>query len=128
MALVLNCFRINNRPEVEVELIDPVKEISEKIKAIIDTGFSGWVLVPGSIYSRLASLELAEDNWRTYSTLSGNIKMRTAKCIIKIGDVRIMGYIESPTFGREMTLLEREVLKKLKVEIKKGEEICIEDP
>lgn len=128
MALVLNCFRIDNRPEVEVELIDPIKGNSEKIKAIIDTGFSGWILVPNYVYSRLASLELAESHWRTYSTLSGNIKMRTAKCIIRIGDVSIMGYVESPLFGRELTLLGREVLKKLRVEIRKGEEFCIEDP
>lgn len=128
MALVINCFRISEKPEIEVELIDVVKGNSVKIKAVIDTGFSGWVIVDNETYSKISSLELDEDHWKVYSTLIGNIRARVARCIIKIGDIKINGFVESPIFGRNISLIGREVLKRLKITINKGEEICIQDP
>ncbi|WP_222703220.1 ribbon-helix-helix protein, CopG family [Acidianus manzaensis] len=48
------------------------------------------------------------------------------KCMI--GNITIDGYIEHPIFGRDINLIGREVLKRININIKKGKEICIEDP
>jgi len=37
-------------------------------------------------------------------------------------------FVESPILGRDLTLIGRELLRKINVEIKKWEEICLDDP
>lgn len=121
------CFRAeDDRLEIEVELIHPETRVSEKVKALLDTGFSGWILVPYDIYRKVSLVEAEEI--KAYGTLDGHIRVRVAKCIIKIRNIEIEGYVESPIFGREFTLIGRKLLSKLSVEIKKGKEICISDP
>jgi predicted aspartyl protease len=72
------------------------------------------------------SLELKEP--RNYLTLNGIIKTRVARARIRIGKIEVNSYIESPVLGRDIALLGREILKELRIEFKKGKEICIEDP
>lgn len=126
--MILNCFKIEKKPEIELDLIDPETQNSVKVKAMIDTGFSGWVLVPYDVYKKVSSFRLNEEKWNIYATLNGQVKVRVSKCIIKIGELSVEGYVESPIFGRELTLVGRELLNRLNVEIKKGKEICVNDP
>ncbi|MCG3109929.1 hypothetical protein L3N51_02226 [Metallosphaera sp. J1] len=37
----IDCFRVTDRPEIEVEVLDPSSMESVKVNAIVDTGFSG---------------------------------------------------------------------------------------
>jgi len=124
--MVVDCFRIEERPILQVEVIDPVKNNSVNVSPLIDTGFSGYLLLPNSLYNKVNSLELKEP--RNYLTLNGIIKTRVARAKIRIGKIEINSYIESPVLGRDIALLGREILKELRIEFKKGKEICIEDP
>jgi len=123
--MVVDCFRIEERPILQVEVIDPVKNNSVNVSPLIDTGFSGYLLLPNSLYNKVNSLELKEP--RNYLTLNGIIKTRVARAKIRIGKIEINSYIESPVLGRDIALLGREILKELRIEFKKGKEICIED-
>ena len=122
--MVVDCFRIEERPILQVEVIDPVKNNSVNVSPLIDTGFSGYLLLPNSLYNKVNSLELKEP--RNYLTLNGIIKTRV-RAKIRIGKIEINSYIESPVLGRDIALLGREILKELRIEFKKGKEICIED-
>ena len=124
--MVVDCFRIEERPILQVEVIDPVKNNSVNVSPLIDTGFSGYLLLPNSLYNKVNSLELKEP--RNYLTLNGIIKTRVARAKIRIGKIEINSYIESPVLGRDIALLGREMLKELRIEFRKGKEICIEDP
>jgi clan AA aspartic protease len=124
--MVVDCFRIEERPILQVEVIDPVKNNSVNVSPLIDTGFSGYLLLPNSLYNKVNSLELKEP--RNYLTLNGIIKTRVARAKIRIGKIEVNSYIESPVLGRDIALLGREILKELRIEFKKGREICIEDP
>ncbi len=124
--MVVDCFRIEERPILQVEVIDPVKNNSVNVSPLIDTGFSGYLLLPNSLYNKVNSLELKEP--RNYLTLNGIIKTRVARARIRIGKIEVNSYIESPVLGRDIALLGREILKELRIEFKKGKEICIEDP
>ncbi len=124
--MVVDCFRIEERPMLQVEVIDPVKNNSVNVSPLIDTGFSGYLLLPNSLYNKVNSLELKEP--RNYLTLNGIIKTRVARAKIRIGKIEVNSYIESPVLGRDIALLGREILKELRIEFKKGKEICIEDP
>ena len=124
--MVVDCFRIEERPILQVEVIDPVKNNSVNVSPLIDTGFSGYLLLPNSLYNKVNSLELKEP--RNYLTLNGIIKTRVARAKIRIGKIEVNSYIESPVLGRDIALLGREILKELRMEFKKGKEICIEDP
>ncbi|MDT7876433.1 MAG: clan AA aspartic protease [Sulfolobus sp.] len=124
--MVVDCFRIEERPILQVEVIDPVKNNSVNVSPLIDTGFSGYLLLPNSLYNKVNSLELKEP--RNYLTLNGIIKTRVARAKIRIGKIEVNSYIESPVLGRDIALLGREILKELRIEFKKGKEICIEDP
>ncbi|MFP3260630.1 MAG: clan AA aspartic protease [Sulfolobus sp.] len=123
--MVVDCFRIEERPILQVEVIDPVKNNSVNVSPLIDTGFSGYLLLPNSLYNKVNSLELKEP--RNYLTLNGIIKTRVARAKIRIGKIEVNSYIESPVLGRDIALLGREILKELRIEFKKGKEICIED-
>ncbi|MFP3200709.1 MAG: clan AA aspartic protease [Sulfolobus sp.] len=124
--MVVDCFRIEERPILQVEVIDPVKNNSVNVSPLIDTGFSGYLLLPNPLYNKVNSLELKEP--RNYLTLNGIIKTRVARAKIRIGKIEVNSYIESPVLGRDIALLGREILKELRIEFKKGKEICIEDP
>ncbi|ACP36872.1 conserved hypothetical protein [Sulfolobus islandicus L.S.2.15] len=124
--MVFDCFRINDKPTLPVTVIDPYNGDFMEVKALIDTGFSGYLLIPPSVYNKVNSLEL--ENPRVYATLNGIVKTRVAKAIIKIGKIKLDTLIESPILGREISLLGRELQKKLHIEFKKGKEVCIEDP
>ncbi|WP_221288668.1 clan AA aspartic protease [Stygiolobus caldivivus] len=122
----ISCFRVSDRPLIPVTVIDPNTGVTVDVEALIDTGFSGFLLVPQPIYDKISSLEI--DTSRFYLTLNGLIKTKVAKVDVKIGSLILKGFAETPIFGRGLTLIGREMLKKLNVEFKKGEEICVRDP
>lgn len=99
-------------------MTDPYNGNSVEIEALVDTGFSGYLLIPPSVYN----IEL--ENQRVYATLNGIVKTRVAKAIIKI---ELDTFVESPIMGREISLLGRELQKMLHMEFKKGKEVCLED-
>jgi clan AA aspartic protease len=80
--MVLDCFRIDDKPILPIKVIDPYNKNSVEIEALIDTGFSGYLLIPPSVYNKINSIEL--ENQRAYATLNGIVKTRVAKAIIKI--------------------------------------------
>lgn len=77
--MVVDCFRIGDRPEVPITVMDIIKDISIQINALIDTGFSGYLLLVNSLYSKINSVELDESYWRTYATLNGIVKTKVAR-------------------------------------------------
>jgi len=85
--MVVDCFRIEERPILQVEVIDPVKNNSVNVSPLIDTGFSGYLLLPNSLYNKVNSLELKEP--RNYLTLNGIIKTRVARAKIRIGKIEV---------------------------------------
>lgn len=84
--MVLDCFRIDDKPILPVKVTDPYNRNSVEIEALIDTGFSVYLLIPPSVYNKINSIEL--ENQRAYATLNGIVKTRVAKAIIKIGKNR----------------------------------------
>jgi Predicted aspartyl protease len=84
--MVLDCFRIDDKPILPVKVTGPYNRNSVEIEALIDTGFSGYLLIPPSVYNKINSIEL--ENQRAYATLNGIVKTRVAKAIIKIGKNR----------------------------------------
>ncbi|AWR98560.1 clan AA aspartic protease [Metallosphaera hakonensis] len=126
--MVVDCFRIGDRPEVPITVMDIVKDISIQVNALIDTGFSGYLLLANSLYSKINSVELDESHWRTYATLNGIVRTKVARARIKIGKMELESFVESPILGRDIALMGRELLRKFSIEIKKGEKICIDDP
>jgi len=125
--MVLDCFRIDDKPILPIKVTDPYNRNSVEIEALIDTGFSGYLLIPPSIYNKINSIEL--ENQRAYATLNGIVKTRVAKAIIKIGKIELLdAFVESPIMGREISLIGRELQKMLRIEFRKGKEVCLEDP
>ena len=54
----LECFDINEKPILHVKLTDAKNENSAELDALVDTGFSGWLLLNYETYSKLITLEL----------------------------------------------------------------------
>ncbi|WP_390530149.1 hypothetical protein [Sulfurisphaera ohwakuensis] len=75
--MVVDCFRISDQPLIPITVIDPNTGVTVDVKAIIDTGFSGFLLVPQSIYNKISSLEI--DTSRFYLTLNGLIKTKVQR-------------------------------------------------
>jgi len=120
----MECFEINDRPLVNVKLSDIKGENSINIQVLIDSGFSGWILVSYDIYKTLNSLELPIT--RKYKSVIGNIEVYVAKVIINLGNFRFRGYIESSPYI-DINLLGREILKKFDLYMYKMKKICIDN-
>ncbi|WP_054846209.1 hypothetical protein [Sulfuracidifex tepidarius] len=80
--MVLDCFRIGDRPEVPITVTDIVKHMSIEVNASIDTSFSGYLLLANPLYPKINSVELDESYWRTYATLNGIVRTKVAKARI----------------------------------------------
>jgi len=66
--MVVDCFRVKERPELPVTITDIVKDKSIQLNALIDTGFSGFLLLPNSVYFKVSRVELDESFWRTFNS------------------------------------------------------------
>ncbi|QPG49171.1 clan AA aspartic protease [Saccharolobus solfataricus] len=118
----LECFDINEKPLLHVKVSDFKNENSVEIDALIDTGFSGWLLLNYEIYTKLNSLEIPIT--RKYRSILGNIEVFMSKASISINRLNIDAFIESSPYV-EMNLLGREILKKLNICFYRMNKICI---
>ena len=79
----------------------------------IDTGYSGSILVPSSVYDIFKVAELPPKYWRKYTTLMGELIMKVSRGYIVIGDIKMETTIESPLYGYGKFLIGRQILNKL---------------
>jgi len=124
------CFKVKDRPQIEVLIVNEINGREARVKALVDTGYRGSLLVSYDVYYFLSPIRI-EANLKYY-TLNGQIEVeRGAGTLIKIGNLSIQASIEAPKypwFEIPFNLIGRELLNKLKVSIIKGEEVCFEDP
>lgn len=118
----LECFDINEKPILHVKVSDPKNENSAEIDVLVDTGFSGWLLLNYEIYTKLNYMEIPIT--RKYRSILGNIEVYMAKASISINRLNIDAFIESSPYV-EMNLLGREILKKLNICFYRMNKICI---
>ena len=67
---MIGCFKIENRPEVKVLIINEINGREAKIKTLVDTGYRGLLLVSYEVYSYLSPITI-EANLKYY-TLNGS--------------------------------------------------------
>jgi len=124
------CFKIEGRPEVEVVIINERNGKEVEVKALIDIGYRGSLLVSYGVYYFLSPIRI-EANLKYY-TLNGQIEVeKGAGTLVKIGNLSIHTPIEALRYSWleiPFNLIGRELLNKLKASIIKGEEVCFEDP
>ena len=116
----LECFNINEKPILHVKVTDLKNSV--EIDALVDTGFSGWLLLNHEIYKKLNSLELPIT--RKYRGIIGNVEVYVARANIIIGNLNVDAFIESSPYV-EMNLIGRELLKRLNICFYRVNKICI---
>ncbi|MEX2704801.1 MAG: hypothetical protein Q6352_006025 [Candidatus Freyrarchaeum guaymaensis] len=83
----VECWNYTNTPQIEIVLISvDGKRLPEKggLKVSVDTGFSGYLLLPRRYYRLFQLDELPEQEFRVFKTLIGDIIMRGARAILRI--------------------------------------------
>jgi len=124
------CFKVEDRPQIEMLIVNEINGREARVKALVDTGYRGSLLVSYDVYSYLSPARVQID--LKYYTLSGQIEVeRGVGTLVKIGNLSIHTPIEAPRYSWleiPFNLIGRELLNKLKVSIIKGEEMCFEDP
>ncbi|BCU67938.1 hypothetical protein HS7_13750 [Sulfolobales archaeon HS-7] len=118
----LECFDVNEKPTLHVTVSDPVNGKSAEVDVLVDTGFSGWLLLDYEVYTKLNSLEIPVT--RKYRSILGNIEVYMSKANITVNSISVDGFIESYPYV-EMNLLGREILKKLNICFYKMGKVCI---
>ncbi len=123
----LTTSRKNPAPTLEITLYNMLGEkIVENMKIPIDTGYEGPIMLTSELYETFMKAELPRTLWRTYKTLSGTIVMRTARAVVKIADMELETFVETPFFGSGKLLMGREIINKLTIIIDgKKQETCI---
>lgn len=122
----LACFKYRNGlPALRLKLMNYMGETKET-ELVVDTGFSGGVLLPWEEYEFFLCGELPRSLWRSYLTLVGRVPMRTARAIAIVEEVnaRFEVYVETPLYGRGKKLLGREVINKLTLLLEGPESTC----
>lgn len=104
-----------NRPVLEVSAETLVSHTRVLFKAPIDTGFSGYILLPQEEYSQLSESELFSDYFLTYNTVLGPVQMRRSPVIVEICGNRISSFVETPVAGAGRRLAGRRILAGLRV-------------
>lgn len=128
----LNCIEYlkgkkHPAPALKLTIYNVIGErIIENLKAPIDTGYEGSVMLTAELYQAFQIAELPRSLWRNYRTLTGTITMRMARAIIEINDMKFECLVESPLFGKGKLLIGRELLNRLTI-ILDGErkQLCI---
>ena len=112
-------------PGLEVEVREPVSGGKRKFIAPVDTGFAGHLLVPIQTYADLATMELPQEDFGSYSTMAGPITLRRAEVELEIEKGRIFNsFIETPLQGEGKLLAGRRILAQLKLALLGEEMMC----
>jgi predicted aspartyl protease len=100
-------------PGIRVEVREPLYGRSKAYTVPLDTGFAGYLMVPGSEYGELATMELAREGFGTYATLAGPITMRRARVLLRLFEEEFESIVETPLHGGGKLLLGRRLLNLL---------------
>jgi predicted aspartyl protease len=106
---------VPNRPTVEVAVEAPISRSHVRFEAPIDTGFSGYLLLPLDQYSSLSESELPSDHFLTYNTVIGRVQLRRSPVILEIHGKRLSSFVETPVAGTGKLLVGRRVLAELRI-------------
>ena len=126
-----NCFSYAHtltpsRPTVELTAETPTKHTRISFQAPIDTGFSGYVLLPFDEYSKLSETELLSDYFLTYNTVLGPVVLRRSPVILEIFGKRLPSFIETPVAGAGTRLVGRRIMAGLRVAMMGPEsQVCV---
>jgi len=104
-----------NRPTLKATAETFITRTRISFEAPIDTGFSGYILLPQDQYAKLSESELLSDYFLTYSTVMGPVQMRRSPVILEINGNRVSSFVETPVAGVGRTLIGRRILEGLRV-------------
>ena len=103
------------RPVVDVVVEDPLTGEWVRVKARVDTGFSGHLLLPWEEFEKVSSLEIPAEERNVYSSVCGPVRMRGAKAYVEALGVRKLCLVETPLVGWAVPLLGRKLLAEARV-------------
>jgi predicted aspartyl protease len=112
------------RPAVDVTIFGPITGKERSFEAAIDTGFSGFILVPHETYEDLSELEVPASEFLTYSTVTGPVTLKRARVIALTLGKRFETFIECPLAGTTRFLLGRRILREFNVALLGLERRC----
>jgi clan AA aspartic protease len=104
-----------NRPILVVTAETPISRRRITFRAPIDTGFSGYFLLPQDEYSKLSESELLSDYFLTYDTVLGPVQLRRSPVTLEIHGERLSSFVETPLAGTGKILLGRRILDGLRI-------------
>jgi predicted aspartyl protease len=104
-----------NRPILNVTAETPITRKRIPFRAPLDTGFSGYILLPQDEYSELSESELLSDYFLTYETILGPVQLRRSPIILEICGNRLSSFVETPVAGVGRRLIGRRILAELRI-------------
>ena len=104
----------NSKPVLDVSIFNR-KSGWVKFKLYIDTGYSGFILLPTKVYNEIHEIELPKSEFPIYETIIGEVIMRRSFALIKIFDMEFEGFIETPLYGGGKYLAGRKLLSRIRI-------------
>ena len=116
-------------PAVRVEAFEPIYGRKKAFVVPLDTGFAGYLMVPDTDYTELASMELAREAFGTYATLAGPVVMRRARVRLSLYGENFESIVETPLHGGGKVLLGRRILNTIVLALlgKSGKACAVEE-
>ncbi len=121
------CYRGEGPYEVDLELANVVSGERAKLKAVIDTGFEGQVMVDSASYDllKLRVSEKPEGQFPTYRTVSGTLLFRSSVARAKLLGRETLMDVVTPQHGSGKVLLGRKALREFTTLLHRAERYCI---
>jgi predicted aspartyl protease len=104
-----------NRPILNLTAEAPISRKRISFRAPLDTGFSGYILLPQDEYSQLSESELFSDYFLTYGTFLGPVQLRRSPVTLEICGNRWSSFVETPVAGVGKRLIGRRILAELQI-------------
>lgn len=104
-----------DRPTLKATAEAPISRTRISFEAPIDTGFSGYMLLPNELYVEMSESELLSDYFLTYDTVLGPVKLRRSPVLLEILGKRVPSFVETPVAGAGRILVGRRILAGLHI-------------
>lgn len=123
------CLRYKDAYEVSVTISHPLTGKSVDLHSVIDSGFSGSVMVESNLYQELG-FDLTEKpsaEFPVYKTMLGSLPLRSSYGKAKIGTKELDAEVLTPVYGTGKNLVGRKILGEFTTLLHRREKACIGD-
>ena len=121
------CLPFGGSYEAIVSVTQPLTGASSDLQCVIDTGFSGSIMLESDSYRKLGLdlTEAASSQFPVFKSLMGSIILRSSHAKARLGGVELDVEILTPVYGPGKNLVGRKFLREFTTLLYRDKKACV---